>query len=126
MRGHKGNRTWLVELPADVRSATRKRPEGDRTSPVALDGSDRLEASRSALARIEELLRADGELRAALADERVARARTEAEAAVLREALAREADHAGRERARADRLEAALVEARRPWLARLFEAVRRK
>jgi hypothetical protein len=30
------------------------------------------------------------------------------------------------ERARADRLEAALAEARRPWLARLLEAVRRK
>ena len=28
--------------------------------------------------------------------------------------------------ARGDRLEAALVEARRPWLARLLEAVRRK
>jgi hypothetical protein len=39
--------------------------------------------------------------------------------AELREALALE-------RARADRLEAALVEARRPWLARLLEAVRRK
>jgi hypothetical protein len=29
-------------------------------------------------------------------------------------------------KARADRLEAALVEARRPWLARLLEALRRK
>ncbi len=31
-----------------------------------------------------------------------------------------------RTEARADRLEAALVEARRPWLARLLEALRRK
>jgi hypothetical protein len=30
------------------------------------------------------------------------------------------------ERARADRLEAALAEARRPWLVRLLEAVRRR
>ena len=30
------------------------------------------------------------------------------------------------ERARADRLEAALAEARRPWLARVLEGLRRK
>ena len=66
-------------------------------------------------------------------EERLARAKAEAErdaarteAAVLREALAREADHAALERARADRLEAALVEARRPWLARVLEGLRRK
>ena len=45
---------------------------------------------------------------------------------MLREALAREADHAALERARADRLEAALAEARRPWLARVLEGLRRK
>jgi hypothetical protein len=55
------------------------------------------------------------------------------EAARLEERLAaaerREADlsaTASAERARADRLEAALVEARQPWLARLLEALRRK
>ena len=37
----------------------------------------------------------------------------------LHEALARA-------EARGDRLEAALVEARRPWLARLLEAIRRR
>ncbi len=37
-----------------------------------------------------------------------------------------EADYARQERARGNRLEAALAEARRPWLARLIEAVRRK
>jgi hypothetical protein len=44
----------------------------------------------------------------------------------LREALAREADHASRERDRGDRLEAALAEARRPWLAKVLEGLRRK
>jgi len=37
-----------------------------------------------------------------------------------------EADHAGLERARADRLEAVLAAARRPWLARVLEGLRRK
>jgi hypothetical protein len=49
-----------------------------------------------------------------------------AEGAVLREALAREADYARQERARADRLEAALAEARKGWLERVLEAVRRR
>ena len=33
---------------------------------------------------------------------------------------------AGPERARGDRLEAALAEARRPWLAKVIEGLRRK
>jgi hypothetical protein len=37
-----------------------------------------------------------------------------------------EADYARQERARADRLAAALVEARRPRLARLLDALRRR
>src|SRR4051794_35158743 len=73
------------------------------------------------------------ELREGLAEERVARARLEGElvardallaakdalAGELREALARA-------EARAARLEAALAEARRPWLARVLEGLRRK
>src|SRR3954469_21855335 len=73
------------------------------------------------------------ELREGLAEERVTRARLEGElvardallaakdslAGELREALARA-------EARADRLEAALAEARRPWLLRLLDGLRRK
>jgi regulator of protease activity HflC (stomatin/prohibitin superfamily) len=60
----------------------------------------------------------------AQAMERAARAEGRGEAILtaiseLREALAAE-------RARADRLEAALAEARRPWLARVIEGLKRK
>jgi hypothetical protein len=70
-------------------------------------------------------------------EERLARAKAEAErdatkaahdaeTALLREALAREADHARQERGRADRLEAELRELRRPWLTRVLEGLWRK
>src|SRR3954451_8679526 len=76
-------------------------------------------------------------LKSELTDERVARARAEGELAVkgalvaeLREALTREATvlcaALAKAEARADRLEAALAEARRPWLAKVLDGLRRK
>src|SRR4051794_5684202 len=73
------------------------------------------------LAEEERLARAKAE-----SERDAAKAAHDAETTLLREALAREADHAGRERARGDRLEAALAEARRPWLAKVLEGLRRK
>jgi hypothetical protein len=68
-----------------------------------------------------------------LLDARERAARAEGELAGLREALATEARRSTDlqavlelERARADRLEAALAEARKGWLERLLEAVRRR
>jgi hypothetical protein len=108
---------WRVVLPAAVLS--RQDNEQDRRDVPA---ADRQDAPLWRLAQIE-----------ALAEERIARARAEgerdaaqAESAVLREALAREADYARQERARADRLEAALTNARKGWLERLLEAVWRR
>jgi hypothetical protein len=126
---HKGNDgQWRVALSAFVLSQQDDGQDG-RDTPAA----DRQDTLLRLLAQLEERLRADGELRAALAEERVARARAEgerdvarAETAELREALARADMALVYERTRADRLEAALVEARRPWLARLLDAVRRR
>ena len=70
-------------------------------------------------ARLEELLeraaRAEGEL--------VAR---DALLATKEELVATLTATLAHERARADRLEAALVEARRPWLARVLDGLRRR
>jgi hypothetical protein len=119
---------WRVALPTAVLSQQDNEQDG-RDIPAA----DRQDTPLRRLDQLEKRLRADDELRAALAEERVARARAEgerdvarAEGAVLREALAREADYARQERARADRLEAALAEARKPMLVRIVEALRRR
>ena len=119
---------WRVALPAAVLSRQDNGQDGHD-----IPAADRQDAPLWRLAQLEERLRAADELRAALAEERVARARAEgerdaaqAESAGLREALAREADYARQERVRADRLEAALADARKGWLERVLEAVRRK
>ena len=130
LRGRKGNRTWLVELPADLRSVAGERPENDRTSPVTPGDGNGLAEAHLALAGLEERLRADGELRAALAEEQVARARVEGELAAEQrrnaELVATLTAALTKAEARADRLEAALAEARRPWLARVLEGLRRR
>src|SRR3954469_13369229 len=96
----------LADLPAD-----RSTPEHARPAPPAAP-----EHAQPAHPDPAELL----ELREGLAEERVARARLEGE-------LRRSDELAGELReALADRLEAALVEARRPWLARVLEGLRRK
>jgi hypothetical protein len=128
LAARKGNDgQWRVALPSTVLS--RQDNEQDRRDIPAADQQD----GPLQLAQLEERLRAADELRAALTEERVAHARAEgerdvarAESAVLREALAREVDYARQERARADRLAAELAEARKGWLERLLEAVRRR
>jgi hypothetical protein len=125
LAARKGNDgQWRVALPSTVLSRQDNGQDG-RGIP-AVDRQD----GPLRLAQLEERLRAADELRAALAEERVARARAEgerdvarAESAVLREAMAREVDYARQERARADRLAADLAEARKGWLERLLEAV---
>ena len=66
----------------------------------------------------EERARAEGALLEA--------AELRAETRLLREMLERDRSDLARERDRADRLEAALAEARRPWLAKVLEGLRRK
>jgi hypothetical protein len=107
------------------------RPRGNRGLEILVRAADRdvagdviRDVARDGL--LERAAHAEGEvasLRTTVAELRAAHA---AETALLREALAREADHAALERARADRLEAALAEARRPWLAKVLEGLRRK
>ena len=89
-------------MAPDDRDHSRDDARDDR----AVIGHDRLQA------RVEELLeravRAEGELAA-------------------KDALVTELRHVlDQERARGDRLEAALAEARKPWLLRLLEAIRRR
>ena len=73
------------------------------------------------------------ELRAELTEERaraegalLEAAELRAETRLLREILERDRADRAREQDRADRLEAALAEARRPWLAKVIEGLRRK
>jgi len=121
-RGNDGR--LLVPIPADIFSPSHDRSE---TASAETDHQD-LVAELHA-----ELL----ELRVALAKSEAelgtARATTAAEVQAVRaEVVAREAmieqvrtalEH---ERARADRLETALTEARRPWLARVVETLRQR
>ncbi len=89
-------------MAPDDRDHSRDDARDDR----AVIGHDRLQA------RVEELLeravRAEGELAA-----------KDALVAELRQVL-------DQERTRGDRLETALAEARRPWLARVLDGLRRK
>jgi hypothetical protein len=98
----RGNRGLEVFVAPDDRDHSRDDARDDR----AVIGHDRLQA------RVEELLeravRAEGELAA-----------KDALVAELRQVL-------DQERTRGDRLETALAEARRPWLARVLDGLRRK
>src|SRR4051794_17173291 len=120
LEGQKGNRgEWLVRLPPRVLSGTGPEshpgkpgsaPEGDPEVPEERpDTSGLLEE----MADLRHALgRAEGEL--------AAEQRRNAElVATLTAALAKA-------EARADRLEAALAEARRPWLAKVLEGLRRR
>jgi hypothetical protein len=106
--------TELKQATDEVNEATGANVNEATSSPDrALNEADEFKGLRD---RVEELL------------ERAARAEAErdtigaahaAEAALLRAALAKA-------EARADRLEAALAEARRPWLAKVIEGLRRR
>ena len=122
----KGNAgQWLVRLSPDALLAAHDRG-GDAVSDTRADAGlaevvaelkEEVTELRVALARSEAghnaalaQVRAEGETRAAKAE-----AELEASRTML-----------GQERVRGDRLEAALAEARRPWLAKVIEGLRRK
>jgi hypothetical protein len=88
-------------------------PDGGRSPTDREDTEDWLRVERN-----EALIEAD-HWRSVAESERTGRVRAEAELEAARTML-------GHERARSDRLEAALAEARRPWLARVLEGLRRK
>ncbi len=118
----KGNAgQWLVRLPPDGLLTNPDRG-GDAGSDAGLtevvaELKEEVTELRVALARSEAghdaalaQVRAEGETQAAKAEAELEAART----------------MLGQERTRADRLEAALAEARRPWLAKVLEGLRRK
>ena len=116
-RGNAGQ--WLVRLP----------------EALPQDDSGNAHADDSGLAEVVAELREEvAELRVALARAETQAEATKAVAAAEVEAMRRQtaAELAARDavtaelRARGDRLEAALAEARRPWLARVLEALRRR
>jgi hypothetical protein len=126
----RGNRGLEVLVERDKRDRDRDNRGrlANGSENVSRDNrrDDGLAAARHALVQLEERLRVDDELHATLAQERAARARTEGELAAKDALVVTLTAALARTEARADRLEAALVEARRPWLARLLEALRRK
>src|SRR4051794_34240499 len=117
----KGNAgQWLVRLPTGGLTGSDR--GGDAVSDAGLaevvaELKEEVTELRVALARSEAghdaalaQVRAEGDARAAKAE-----AELEAARAML-----------SQERTRADRFEAALAEARRPWLAKVIEGLRRK
>jgi hypothetical protein len=111
--GNRGLEVLVSAVPHNVAGDDAGDDHGDDTDDVAATLREELAAARVTIGRLEERLAAAGELRAAV------QTRAAADTAALREALAKA-------EARGDRLEAALAEARRPWLAKLIEGLRRK
>ncbi len=109
-RGNAGQ--WLVRLPEAL-------PQDDSGNAHADDSglAEVVAELRVALARAET--QAEATKAVAAAEVEAMRRQTAAELAA-RDAVTAEL------RARGDRLEAALAEARRPWLARVIEGLRRK
>ena len=102
LQGRKSNAgQWLVQIPPGMLAESDSADDTDMAGVVA-------------------------ELRDELLEARVAAARAEAERDSAVGNLADARATVERERARADRLEAALAEARRPWLARVIEGLRRR
>jgi hypothetical protein len=134
LAARKGNDgQWRVELSRSVLARQDDHQDSGQDEGYAPAGR----AAEPAQPDVAGLLENLATLKSELADERVARARAEGELAVkdalvaeLREALTREATvlcaALAKAEARADRLEAALAEARRPWLAKVIEGLRRK
>jgi hypothetical protein len=106
LQGRKGNRgEWLVLVPAGLQAGAEPGP--DQANPGHTPAETGSEA---------ELL---AELQHALG-------RAEGRAETLLQQVAALAELLAVERARADRLEAALANARKSWLERVLEAVRRQ
>jgi hypothetical protein len=87
------------------------------------DDAEELSQAREEIARLHEVL-TETRIGHARLEERLATAdRLLTERAIALDDLRRDRDQ---ERVRGDRLEAALAEARRPWLAKVLEGLRRK
>jgi hypothetical protein len=108
-RGNDGRIRVLIQATEPDQAG----PDGDRSPTDREDVDNWLRVERN-----EALIEAD-HWRSVAKNERTGRVRAEAELEAARTML-------GQERARGDRLEAAQAEARRPWLARLLDAARRK
>jgi hypothetical protein len=128
LQRRKGNAgQWLIFVP-DRLTAGADRGNGQGGDP-ADDSGDALGAGGLAVDLRDELADLHGAVaeaieRAIRAEGRAARA--EGELAVKDTLVAELREMAATERARADRLEAALAEARKPALVRLLEAIRRR
>ena len=102
LQGRKNNAgQWLVQIPPGMLAESDPADDPDMAGVVA-------------------------ELRDELLEARVAAARAEAERDSAVGNLADARATIERERGRVDRLEAVLAEARRPWLAKVLEGLRRK
>jgi hypothetical protein len=126
LESRRGNDGWIkVMVPTVELDQSPPRPDGADPGRVQAttrqdEGDDWLREDRD-----EALAEAD-HWRRLVEDERVARVKAEAEREAERAMLAETRTALAAERARGDRLEAALAEARRPWLAKVFEGLRRK
>jgi hypothetical protein len=102
LQARKSNKgEWLVLVPAGAEAEPEPGPDPAEADLVA-------------------------ELREELAELRHILGRAEGRADAMQQQIAAQTDMLAAERARADRLEAALAEARRPWLAKVLEGLRRK
>jgi hypothetical protein len=103
LRARQGNdRRLLVGIPADLPAA-----EGDEAADLPPDRLDEQHQKVEAEVEYWRTLAQEARLDAARLEERLAAT-------------------VSAERVRGDRLEAALAEARRPWLAKVLEGLRRK
>ena len=120
----------LADLPADLSVSERGRTAHtaalEHAQPAQPDPSELLEL-REKLAE-ERITRARLEERLAAGEQRETKLRTAfaRERAVLEDRIADMDSSLAAERNRADRLEAVLAAARRPWLAEVLEGLRRK
>src|SRR4051794_31724238 len=113
LRAKQGNdRRLLVGIPADLPAAAE-----DEAADLPADRLDEHHQEAEAEVEYWRTLAQEVQLEAARLEERLAAAeRREADLSAT----------ASAERARGDRLEAALAEARRPWLAKVLEGLRRR
>ena len=114
-RGNEGREVYLPDGP----SSGPVPDPGSRTGSGSGNDPHAAAVEEGLRARVEQLLERAACAEGAVAGLREALTREAAHVATLTEALAKA-------EARADRLEAALLEARRPWLARVLEGLRRK
>ncbi len=141
-RGNRGLEVLLPEHPGNVTGNHHRDIQGDRhpdeqgyVTSTALELRDELAKARTMIARLEERLAGAGARAQAAVDATTLAAKAEVEAMRVQvatqiaarntviEELKAGLDH---ERARSEALAAELAEARKGWLERLLEAVRRR